>query len=157
MSRAHSKIEIGQGLDKMEINVIQDILRYVLEYRVPGRGDPEEELKMAVDTPTRVKFCVQKWITRYDAKHGAGSATTFMNECLTLAGSSETAATINAALTALETSLLPMVDNVNNQGWTWDQVADWIEANITLGNLENFSYKKLVVPSSYTTVWGDPW
>lgn len=154
------KAEIGVALDELANEVVIQVLSLVTQYRNPEFSHLSEDMiKQAVDTPQRAKAQITEWIDLYDARPGnsPGDGQTFLNECLTAAGSAKTVGSINTEITTLETQAQTLVDNVNNSAWTWDQVADAIEAQFAREAEEEFSFRQLPIPSGYTTVWGDPW
>ena len=145
--------EIGEALDRLEADVRDHVRDLTEQYR---RFGVPMLLKQAVDTPHRARMQVTAWIVEYNSRNGAGSAQTFLTECLTAAGSTKTVASIDAALAALENGAQTLVTNVGS-GWTWDQVASAIEASINPAPSESFSYADLPIPAGYLTVWGEPY
>lgn len=154
-----TKIEIGEALDRLALDVEALVLDLVAQYRDPNIPNAEDAIKQAVDTPQRAKAQITEWIDQYDARPGnsSGDGQLFLTECLVAAGSTKTIASINSEITTLENQAATLVDNVNNNAWTWDQVADAIEAAFAKEPEEEFSFRQLPIPSGYTTVWGEPW
>lgn len=145
---------IGEALDGLSDDVITHARLLVAQYRefaVIG------VLKQAVDTPHRARAQVTAWIAGYNAANGAGTAQTFLASCLTAAGSAKTLATIDNAIAAIEAQCLVLVNHVNNDGWTWDQVATAIEGAVSVPASVELSYSQLPIPNGYTTVWGEAW
>lgn len=159
-----TKRDIGEALDSLAEDVRQQMLALTRQYREMTWPPMVEQMykialiKQAVDTPRRAKSQIQNWITQYNSRNGAGTAQTFLQECLTAFGSSKTLASINAEITIGETFAQGLVNNVNNSGWTFDQVAAAIEARVSPPLPEEaFTYQRLPIPAGYVTVWGEPW
>lgn len=152
----NSRASIGNALDQLTADVKDHARALATQSRAQPQPYKAALLKQAVDTPHRARAQVQAWIVAYNAANGAGTAQTFLAQCLTAAGSSKTLAQIDNALAALETQAQTVVTNVA-QGWTWDQVADWIEANVSPDANPGFTYERLPIPANYTTVWGESW
>lgn len=156
--RRKTKAEIGAAAANLIEDMRTNVLSLVGQYRDPIAPELAEPLiRQAVDTPHRARARLQNWLAQYDAQHGAGAGVALIDECLIAAGSSETVASLNAALTAAEAQAATLVDNVNNQGWTWDQVADWFDANLYDAVDVDLTYRTLPLPAGYVDVWGDPW
>lgn len=148
------QVEIGAALDSLESDVRTTVLWLAAQYR---QHPVATVLKQSVDTPHRARAQITAWIANYNARHGGSGGSAFLAVCLTAAQSSKTLATIDIALAALEAQAQVVVGHVNNDGWTWDQVATAIEAAIVPAVEESLSFRELPIPSGYTTVWGEPW
>jgi hypothetical protein len=126
------KHEIGVQLAKWVVMGIKTgIRRFVADYRSLKPVNPVEakaRLEAAVSTTRRARSRVDRWIADYDAINGAGSAVTYLQECLALSGL-VTLAELNAEMASLEAQAQTLIDN-NTAGWTLDQIATAIEANI---------------------------
>lgn len=159
-----TRAEIGAALDSLAEDVRQQMLSLTKQYRemvftpISAQVHRIALIKQAVDTPRRAKAQITNWISQYNARHGAGSAQTFLQACLTEYGSSKTLASITAEITTGETFAQGLVNSVNNSGWTFDQVASAIEAQIAPPVAdEPFTYQILPIPEGYVTAWGEPW
>lgn len=148
-----SQADIGRALDTLADDVKRHVIDLVGQYR---DADTVGTLKQAIDTPHRARAQIAAWIAGYDARNGAATATTFLNDCLAAAGSAKTLPDVNAELAALEAQAQTLVDNVNG-GWTWEQAADAIEAQLAPDPEDVFDYSRLEIPDGYITVWGDPY
>lgn len=146
--------DIGAALDGLTEAVKARTLQLVAEYRFFGHVNV---LKQAVDTPHRARTQIAAWVAEYNGRHGAGTAQTFLAACLTAAGSEKTLAQIDNAIAAVETQAQVLVSHVQNDAWTWDQVASAIEAQISVAAQESFTFAQLPIPVGYTTVWGESW
>lgn len=144
--------EIGLALDRLSEDVKEHSVDLVHQYRASGLIGV---LKQAVDTPKRARAQIQNWMQEYDSKNGSGSAQSFLSACLTAANSTKTLTNVNSELAALETQAQTIVNNIQNNGWTWDQAATAIENSI--GNEETFTYSELPIPEGYITIWGEPY
>lgn len=159
-----TKRDIGEALDNLAEDVRQQMLSLTKQYREMAWPPMVEQMykialiKQAVDTPRRASAQIQNWIAQYNSRKGAGTAQTFLQECLTAFGSSRTLASINAEIATGMTFAQSLVNNVNNSGWTFDQVAAAIEAQVSPPIPdETFTYQVLPIPAGYVTVWGEPW
>jgi len=152
-----TKAQIGVALSSIRADILDEVEYLVRQYRRVDEPNPDDMIIQAVDTPARAKARLVEWITEYNSRNDAGTGQIFLNECLVAAGSLETVASLNAQITVLETQAQTMVDNVNNSAWTFDQVADWLEANLPQEASEVLSYKSLPIPEGYVTVWGEPY
>lgn len=146
--------QIGDALDHLSQDVRRLVLSLISQYRRFGLS---ECVRQAVDTPTRTRAQIAAWMADYDARNGAGAAQTFLGQCLFESGSSRVLSDINDELAALEAQAMVMVDNVENQGWTLDDVAAAIEEQVQMEAEEQFVFSKLPIPDGYVTVWGDPY
>lgn len=146
--------EIGEALDGLSADMIARTVELTRQFRAHALIGV---LKQAVDTPHRARAQIAAWIVDYNQRNGAGAAQTFLAQCLTASGSAKTLAQIDSALSAAEAQAQILVGHVNNDGWTWDQVASAIEAQFTLAPGVSFEYARLPLPAGYTTVWGEPW
>jgi hypothetical protein len=146
--------EIGAAIDELGDDVKRRAVALVGQYR---RRGSVATLKQAVDTPHRARAQLTAWIADYNSRNGAGSAQTFLAQCLTAAGSTKTLGQVNAELAALEAQAQNVVDRVATDGWTWEQVASAIEAQIAPDPAEAFDYTRLPIPAGYVTVWNEPW
>lgn len=149
-----NKQEIGAALDSLASDVAVTMFDLARQYREFGH---DGVLKQGVDTPHRARAQIVAWIQTYNAANGAGTAQTFLASCLTAAGSSKTLATIDSALAALEAQCLVLVNHVNNDAWTWDQVATAVEAAVAPPATVELSFARLPIPANYLTVWGESW
>lgn len=152
--------QIGSALAALVDDVKANTADLVRQYRAvdaPAMVKARHEialLKQAVDTPHRARAQVAAWVAGYNGRNGAGKAAEFLNACLAAAGSSATIAQIDAELAALEAQALVIVGRVNNDGWTWEQVAGAIESQFQRATSEHFDYSRLPLPAGYTDVWG---
>ena len=149
--------EIGQALDQMRADVLRETADRVAGYRDGNPVFAENEIRQAVDTPARARARVQEWIANYNSANGAGAAQAFLGTCLAAFGSSKTLQDVDDELAALESQAATVVDNVNNNAWTFEQVADWLEQNLPPDPDEDFSYHSLPIPDGYIDVWGNPY
>jgi hypothetical protein len=149
-----NKLEIGLAVDSLPNDVRRNAANLVRQYRRRGLV---ELLRQAVDTPSRARAQFAAWISEYNARNGAGTAQTFLAECLVAAASPTTLAQINSDLAAIEMAAQAIVTRVTNDGWTWEQVAVAAEAAFASAIIESFDYSRLPIPAGYRTVWGDPW
>jgi len=161
MPRPKTKAEVGAALERVPQDVKKEALGLVSQYRnadIPAELD-DDLMIQALDSPQRAKARFEFWIANYDAANGGGAAVVLLNSCLTAAGSVETVASLNAQLTALEAQAQVLVDHRNNDAWTWDQVADAIEAGLTdsAGVDFGYNYRDLPLPPGYVTVFGTPY
>lgn len=149
-----NKLEIGLALDSLTQDVKRNAADLVRQYRRRGLVGV---LKQGVDAPHRARAQVTAWIQDYNSRNGAGSAQVFLTSCLVAAGSTQTLASIDAELAQQENSAQVIVNHVNNDGWTWDQVATALESALVPEVVKQFEYERLPIPAGYTTVWGEPW
>lgn len=141
------KKKIGrEAVEWIYLGIRTGARRAVNEYRsLMAQGRTEEatnQIKRAVDMPHRARARIDYAIANY-----GGPA---LNEALTLAGT-VTWSEINAELTILENYAQGLVDHVNIDGWTWDQVADNIEANVE-HEADRWVFP---IPPGYLDVWGE--
>lgn len=126
------KRRIGRELvDWIYLGIRTGARRLVEEYRANVATNPAHAkalLSAAVNKPRRARDRINNWIANYDAVNGAGAGQIYLGECLTLAGV-VTLAQINTELTNLETQAQTLITN-NQSGWTLEQVAAYIEANL---------------------------
>lgn len=152
------KADIGNALDSLSDDVRAHMRNLVAQFRAYSKEHfAPAVLKAAIDTPKRAQAQVQGWMATYDAKNGAGSAQTLLVSCLSAAGASKTLAQVNTDLAALIAQAQTLVAHVQNDGWTWEQVADAIDAQFVPTAAPDFVYSQLPVPSNYVTVWGEQW
>lgn len=150
--------EIGKALLYLPYQLKGTMLFTVSEYRVADARFKVDAIKSAVNAPHLAQAKIQNWVNGYNSRNGPGTAGPYLDSCLTAYGSTTTASDINTEVAALVSQMQGIVDNVNNLGWTWDQVADYIDANIVATppeQQETFSYSQLVTPDGYISVWGD--
>lgn len=147
------KRKIGEQLTDWVVLGIRTGARQLVEqYRTTKPTNPilaKQYLEAAISKPRRARARINDWIADYDSKNGAGTAVTFLGECLALRGIA-TLAEINAELTLLEAQAQTLINN-NAGGWTLDQVAAAIENNMeweakqwTFPNLTAFVDTQLV-------------
>ena len=152
------KLEIGQQLLSLYDDLLDEIRALIRQYRNPPNEIlPYFVLQQAIDAPHRARTRIQYWIDRYDAKNTPGDAVTLLQECLSLTGAT-TLQSINDALGTLETQAQTLVDRVQS-GWTWDQVADAMEAALDppAEREDDLILNSLPLPKGYLTVWGEPY
>lgn len=152
-----SKAQIGAALDQLIADVRDDVLGLVSEARRQPEPYKTALMKQAVDTPHRAQAQLAAWIAAYNARNGGSGAATFLASCLVAAGSAKTISQLNADLEALAAQAQTLVTNVQTNGWSWDQVATAIEAQIEPEPAESFDYTRLPIPAGYVTVWNEPW
>jgi len=152
------KADIGNALDSLGDDVRAHMRNLASQFRAFSKeACAPAVMKAAVDTPKRAQAQVQGWMAAYDAKNGAGSAQTFLVSCLSAAGTGKTLAQVNSDLAALIAQAQTLVAHVQNDGWTWAQVADAIDAQFVPTASPDFVFSQLPVPSNYVTVWGEAW
>lgn len=149
------KAEIGSALDGLAEDVKSQVLHSVADYR--DHPTRTEIIRGSVDVPHRAQQQIQLWVDNYNAKNGVGTAAPFLDSCLAAAGSIKTVASVNAEIAALVSQAQSLVNEVNNNGWTWEQVADWLETNVSVEEEEDFTWERLPIPNPYTDIWGDVW
>lgn len=155
MPSNRNKIDLGRALLDLEFDVKCDIARLTADYRRVG---DISVLKQSVDTPHRARAQVAAWIAGYNSKNGAGAGQSLLAEALAAAGSSKTLDDIDTALSALESQAAVLIAHVENDGWTWDQVAAAVESALPAPPADvEFSFRQLPIPPGYTTAWGEPW
>lgn len=148
------KKKIGRELKEwVYLGVRAGMLRSASQYetqKIANLPAAIQQIKRAVDMPHRARTRVNYFIQRYDAANGAGSAQALIVESLSLAGT-VTLQEINSELTSLENYAQGLVDHVNNDGWSWDQVSADIQANV-----ENEAWQwTFEIPPDYIDVWGE--
>lgn len=150
---------IGRQLvDWIYLGVRTGARRSVAEYQARKAADEAaaiQALKRAVDMPHRARIRITKWITDYNAQNGAGTAQTFLAQCLSLSSGGVTLAEINAEVASMEAYADTLVAAApaphGNGSMTWDQIAASIES--TVPNEANDWVFPL--PSGYLDVWGE--
>lgn len=141
------KKKIGRELTEwVFLGIRTGARRAVAEYREQTAAGNTElavaHIKRAVDLPHRARARITQAVTTYGQPA--------IVECIT-AYDGVTLAEINAELTTLETYAQGLVDHVNNDGWTWDQVATDIEDKVANESAEWV----FPLPAGYTDVWGE--
>jgi hypothetical protein len=152
--------DIGRALDALADDIRALMLDLVRQSRMVDappmmRAVYEIDLiKQAVDTPYRARAQIAAWIASYNARH-SGGAQAFLNSCLAAAGSAKTIVDVSAELAEIEAQAQVLVARVNDDGWSWEQVAAALEAQAPPE--EELSFRSLPIPKDYVTVWGEPW
>ena len=140
------KRKVGEQLtDWVYLGVRTGARRAVAVYRAEKTTDPDlavAQIKHAVNIPHQAMARISKAVDDFGAP--------LLNECLALAGD-VTLGEINTDLTAILAQTQTIVDHVNNDGWTWDQVATAIESGIS-HEAKDWVF---LIPEDYIDIWGE--
>lgn len=119
--------------------------RAVQDYNAQKISNPNQAilaLKRAVDLPRRARIRIETAVSKYGlAKLQAAIA----------AEGTVTIAELNSALSDLETYASGLYNHYKTDGWTFDQIAADIEANIELES-DQWVFP---LPVGYKDIWGE--
>lgn len=163
---AGNKYEFGKflavGFEEVIRRQAFDSVQHYFSTKDTNPTQAISDLKRAIDLPHRLRSRFDLWVAQYNTANGAGSATTFMQDCLARFNQGKTGdnvtnlAAVNSRLTAMETWAANVVVQspapYGNGTLTWDQVATNLRSQI---DYIPTIMSRLPFPEGYVDIWGE--